>query len=183
MGEDPPIIDQAANGNAAEADAVIAFFAPDDPCACALADGALVGDGDFQSSIDRFRARAGEEDPVELGVSPAWRGCGELRGEVEGDRMAHLERRGIVEGGKLPLDRLGDLPAAVTGVAAPEPGRPVQHPVSIDVGVVHSLRRGQEARRGLELPVRRERHPEIFEYGRVRLVQLVHSGLPGMDRE
>ncbi len=52
------------------------------------------------------------------------------------------------------------LRAAVAGVHAPETGRAVQHLAAVLGEVVHVLGRGEQARRALELPVRRERHQE-----------------------
>src|SRR5690606_36363265 len=53
--EDAAIIDKATDRNAAETDAVIAFFATQNHGAGALADGALIGDGNLQRGVDRFR--------------------------------------------------------------------------------------------------------------------------------
>src|SRR5690606_12264602 len=50
--EDAAIIDEAANGNAAETNAVIALFAAQNHGAGALTDRTLIGDGDFQCSVN-----------------------------------------------------------------------------------------------------------------------------------
>ena len=73
--------------------------------------------------------------------------------------MAHLERCGVVEGLKLPLHGLRDFLAAMPGVDAPEPGHAVEDFAAIRARVMHPLGGNQNARMGLELPVRRERHP------------------------
>ncbi len=69
--------------------------------------------GDFMS------ARAGECEARRRRA----RG-GQLGGEIEGSRMSHLEGRREVERCELSLDGLGDLPAAVSGVAAPQTSGP-----------------------------------------------------------
>ena len=89
--------------------------------------------------------------------------CGQPLGEFESDGMAHLEGGGIVELFQLPRHGFGDLAAAVTGIDAPEACRTIQDLVSVDIAVIHALGAFEQARRLLELPVRRERHPEIFQ--------------------
>src|SRR5690606_32891247 len=114
--EDAAVGNDAANRDTAESDAVIAAFAADQARTRALSDGALVGDGDLQRRVDRFGTGIGIEDAVE-----ALRGdLRETLGEFEGDRMAHPERRGIVEREQLLLDGAGDLLAAMAGIDAPQ---------------------------------------------------------------
>ena len=55
----------AAHRDAAEADAVIAALAPDQPDAQRLAARALIGEGDLQGGVGALRARVGEEHPVD----------------------------------------------------------------------------------------------------------------------
>ena len=95
--------------------------------------------------------------------SPVGRDRGQALGEIERERMAHLERRRVIERHQLALDRGGDLAAAVAGIDAPQAGRAVDHLAAVDGGVMHALGGGEQARLGLELPVGRERHPERFE--------------------
>ena len=176
--KDAAVGHDAADRNAAEADAVIAALAADEPGARALADGALVGEGDLQRGIDRFRAGAGEEHPVELGGRPARRDAAELLGEVEGDRVAHLERGREVEGRKLAFDGGGDAPAAVAGIDAPEAGSAVAHGAAVDARIVHALGRGEHPRCRLELAVGGERHPVIGKAGAVGRRMGVHQDPP-----
>ncbi|ENN88702.1 hypothetical protein RHSP_42852 [Rhizobium freirei PRF 81] len=91
--------------------------------------------------------------------------------------MSHLERRGEIHRRKLAFDRLGNLLAAVAGVHAPKAGRAIEHLVAIDVGVIHAIGRGQQPGGRLELPVCRERHPEIVENRGVGVGDLVHRRL------
>ena len=168
------VVDHAADRHAAEADAVIAALAADQAGARRLAGGALIGERDLQRGVDRFRTRIGEEDAVEA----LRRDLGQPLGEVERQRMAHLERRREVEGHQLPLDRCGDLPAAVAGIDAPQARRAVDHLAAVDGRVVHALGGGEQARRGLELPVGRERHPERIGLQGVRLLMKGHGVAP-----
>ena len=151
--------DDAADGDAAEADAVIAALAPDQPRARALAADAVIGDRHLEGGVDRFRSGIGEEDMVEIRAQQ----IGEARGEFEDRGMAHLEGRRVVEAADLIAHRFHDLAPAMAGIDAPEARRAVQHLAALDGGVMHVLGAGEEARLGLELPVRGERHPEGFE--------------------
>ena len=151
--------DDAADRDAAEIDAVIAALAADQAEARAVALGAMIGERDLQRGVDRFRTGIGEEHVVEA----LRRDVDQPVGEFEDDRVAHLEGRRVVELGRLLLDRLGDLRAAVAGIDAPQPGRAVEHLAAVGRRVVHVLGGHEHARRLLELPVRRERHPECAE--------------------
>jgi hypothetical protein len=66
--------------------------------------------------------------------------------------MAHLEGRRVIHLLDLLGDRLGDLLAAVAGVAAPQARGAVEHLALVDGGVVHAL--GATNRRGLDLNCR-----------------------------
>ena len=90
---------------------------------------------------------------------PAGAICTSAFGELERGRVAHLERRRVVHDFELPRDRLGDLAAAVTGVHAPQARGAVEDLPAVRRLVVHARRARQHARLGLELAVRRERHP------------------------
>ena len=116
----------------------------------------MVGDGDLQRRFHRFGARIGVENMLEgLGRHVA-QGVGQL----EGLGMAHLEGGGVIELGYLLLHRLGDARAVVAGVAAPQARCAIQHLSPVGGGVIHAVGRNEHPRRLLELPVRRERHPE-----------------------
>ena len=161
----------AADRHAAEADAVIAALAADQARPRALSDGALIGQRDLQRGVDQFGAGIGEEDAVE----PFRRDLGEPLGEIERQRMAHVEGGREVEVHQLPLDGGGDLAAAMAGIDAPEAGRSVDHLAAVDGGVVHALGGSEQPRRLLELPVGRERHPERIGLQGVRLLMKGHG--------
>jgi len=153
------VADDAADRDAAEIDAVIAAFATDQARARAFALGAMIGDCHLQRGVDRFRSGIGEEDMVHA----LRRDVDQPIGQFEHDRMAHLEGRRIVELGRLVLDRLGDLRPAVAGIDAPETRCAVQHLATVAGRVMHVLGGHHHAWCLLELPVRRERHPECAE--------------------
>ena len=90
--------------------------------------------------------------------------------------MAHLEGRGKIQRAQLSFHDIGNALATVTSVDAPEASRAVQHRIAIDVGIVHATRAGEQAGSSLELTVRRERHPEIFQRRRVGWLCIVHGG-------
>ena len=158
--EGAAVVDHAADRDAAEADAVVAQFSADQARAGALTDGALVGQGDFQGGVRRFRTRVGEEHLVQaLGGD-----IGEALGQFEWQRVAHLEGRSKIQLGDLLAYRFGDLAAAVTGVAAPQASGAIQHLAAVAAGEVHAGGALEQARFGLELAVSGEGHPEWVEF-------------------
>ncbi|MCY1304760.1 hypothetical protein D9M70_545290 [compost metagenome] len=96
--EDAAVVEDAADRNAAKADTVIAALAADQAGAGALANRALVGDRDFQRRVDRFGTGAGEEHAIKLLSLGAGGDLRKAFGEVEGDRVAHLEGGGEIHG-------------------------------------------------------------------------------------
>ena len=157
--EEFAVVDHAADGNAAEADPVIAALAPDQPRARALAAHVVIGERDLERGVDRLRARIAEEHVVEI----AGRERGDAAGELERLGMGELEGRRVVEFGRLGADRLHDRIAIVPRIGAPHPRRAVEHRAAVRRVVMHVLGAGDEARCRLERPVRRERKPIGFE--------------------
>src|SRR6185437_7987414 len=84
----------ASDRNAAEADAVIGALTPDQPRARAVAARTMISERDLQRGLDRLRARIAEEHMIKI----AGQERGEARRRLENRRMAHLERRCVVEG-------------------------------------------------------------------------------------
>ncbi len=177
--EELAVVDHAADGNAAEADAVIGALAPDQALARAGPAHVVIGDGDLQRRVGGLRAGIGEEHVVEI----ARRQRGQARGQLKGQGMAELEVRGEVEFGRLALDRRDDRGAAVAGVAAPKGRRRVENCAPLRRVVVHVLGARDQARPLLERAIGRERHPErgeiIGNFG--ALSGGGHRGSPGFD--
>ncbi len=69
--EELAVVDHAADGDAAEADAVVAALAADEAGARAFAAHAVVGERDLQRGVHRLRAGVGEEHVVEPVRQPA----------------------------------------------------------------------------------------------------------------
>jgi hypothetical protein len=135
---------------------VVAALAADQPVAPRLAARAMVGERDLERGVGRFRPRIGEEDAAE----PFGGDARQPLGELEGHRVAHLESRREVHLRDLALYRLDNFRPAMTGIDAPQARGAVEHLAPFGRPVVHAFGAGKEARRLLELPVGRERHPE-----------------------
>ncbi|VCU71771.1 hypothetical protein PIGHUM_03861 [Pigmentiphaga humi] len=144
-----------AHRHPAETHAVVAPLPSDEPHALSFSARAVIGQRDLQRGVDRLRPRIREKNAVQAlrhdGRHPLRR--------LEGHRMPHLERRRVIQRLHLAQHRLDDFLPAMAGIAAPQAGRSVQDPAAGGIAVVHAVGRHQQARRGLELPVRRKRHP------------------------
>ena len=149
----------AADRDAAEAAAVIAALAADQPGAARLAAHVVVGDGDLQRRVDRLRTGVREEDVVEV----ARRQRRDAGRDREGLGMTELERGCEIEFRGLRLDGLDDGLAVVAGIGAPEARGAVHHGAPVRRVVEHVLGPRDHARALLERAVRRIRHPEGFE--------------------
>jgi hypothetical protein len=160
--EGAPVVDHAADRDAAEAHAVEGALAADEQRALRLAAGPRVGQCDLQSGVAGFRAAVGEEHAVQ----PGRREVGQPLGQLERTGVTDLEARREVERVDLALHRLGDARMAMPGADAPQPRRAVEHRAPLGRAVGDALGRSDQARRLLELPVRRERHPERVERAR-----------------
>ncbi len=80
--EELAVVGHAADGNAAEADAMIAALAADQTLARALPAHVVIGDRNFQRGVAGLRAGIGEEHMIEVGRRNAasrdasWNTCG-----------------------------------------------------------------------------------------------------------
>ena len=170
------VLDDSADGRAAEVGAVVAPLAPDQPRLRALAPHVVIAERDLQRGIRRFRARVGEEHVVEI----AGREVDQPVRELESRRVAELKGRREIHALGLRLDRRHDLLVPVACVAAPEPGGAVQNLATARRVVVHALGARHQARLLLVALVRRERHPEGFEVvGILGVVDVVERHGPG----
>ncbi|MNT04081.1 hypothetical protein D3C72_1386440 [compost metagenome] len=106
---------------------MITALATYEPGAGALTAGPLPGQRYLERRIDGFGAGVGIEDVTEsLG--------GYLHqpvGQLERQRVSHLERGGKIEVGDLLGDRLGNLAPTMARVATPEPGGAIQYLAAI----------------------------------------------------
>ena len=152
----------AADGDAAEAHAMVAARPSDEPHALRLTLGLPVGEGDLERRIDGLGARVAEENVFEVGGEHR----GELLRELERQRMAHLERRRVVHDARLFADGRGDRFPAMPGVHAPEASGAVENLAAVGCGVVHAVGRDEKARRLLEGAIRGEGEPKLVEAGR-----------------
>ena len=160
------VINDTTDGNAAEANPVIAALAANQAGTRALTDGALIGQGDLQRGIDRLRPGVCEKHLV-VAVDHGR----QFGGEFKRQRMTQLEGRRVVQRFDLFLDSFDNAASAVARVAAPETGGCVQNLAIILGLVIHALGLNEELRVGLEMSVRRERHPI-----RVEIVGHLQSG-------
>src|SRR5262249_43462561 len=145
-----------------EADAMIAASAPDETHAFRLTLGLPVGEGDLERGIDGLRAGVAEEDVVEV---PREHGR-ELLRELEGQRMAHLERRRVIHHPRLFTNGGVDRFSAMAGVDAPKAGGAVENLATIGGRVVHAAGADEKSRSALEGAVRGKGKPELVEAGR-----------------
>ncbi len=154
--ERAPVVDEPADANPAEAGAVIAALAPDQPRACSLALRALDSERNLKRGIDRLRSAIRKEDSIE----PFGHQFGEPLRQFERQRVAELKRRREIERRGRLCDRLADLGAAMARVAAPQTRCPVEDLAPVARPIEHAARRNELARLALEGPVRGKGHPE-----------------------
>jgi hypothetical protein len=157
--EELAVVDDAADRDAAEADAVIAALAPDQPRLLALAGDVPVGEGDLERGVDRFRARIAEEDVVEI----ARRELGDARGR----RVNPCGWPNWKAGAKSSSSACFWIAETIESRLWPalqhhRPGDAVDHGAALRRVVVHVLGPRDHARVLLEGAVRRERQPPGF---------------------
>jgi hypothetical protein len=111
----PPVVDDAANRNAAKANAIIATLTSNQARARALSDGALICERNLQCRVDRFGSRIGKENAVQ----PLRHDRRQSRRQFKRKRVTQLEWRGIVQLGGAFLDGLDNRRAAMACVYRP----------------------------------------------------------------
>ena len=153
------VADDAADGNAAETGAVIAPLSPDQAGPGPLPPRPVIGERDLERRIHRFRSGVGEEDMIEAGGEHARH----PRRQLKHLRMAHLEGGRVIQLPDLFRDRRNDARIGMTGVAAPETGRPVEDRLPLRIRIIHALGADQHPGVRLELAVCRKRHPVGIE--------------------
>ena len=130
--------DHAADRDAAEADAVIAALAADQPHPRRIAAHSVIGERDLQRGIDRLRTGIAKKDMIEI----ARRQLGDAGGQFKRLRMAELEGRREIHFRCLFLDRGDDRRAVMPGVGAPQAGGSVEDLAAVRREVVHVLGAG-----------------------------------------
>ncbi len=142
--------------DAAEADAVIAAFAADQPGAARFTARLVIGQRDLQRGIHRFGTGVGVEHMAVAMVGVLH----QFFGQIKCGRVAHLEGRCEVQLADHLAHGGDDLRLRVAAGHAPQAGGAVQDAVAVNVLVVHALRRHQQPRMGLEVAVVGKWHPE-----------------------
>src|SRR5262249_10523548 len=115
------VVDDAADGNSAKADAMVAALAAKQPDPRSVAANVMIGKRDLECGVDCLGAGIAEENVVEIAR-------GKRRDparQLEGLGVPELESRRVVERRRLALDRYDYRLSIVPGIGAPEPGRAV----------------------------------------------------------
>ena len=150
------VVHHAADGNAAEAHAVVAALATDEAGARAFTADAMVGQRNLQGRVHSLAAGVHEERVVH-----AFRGQFHQRvGGLEAEWVTHLERRRIVHLGNLRGYGLADFLAAMAGIHAPQARNAVENFAAVLGPVVHAAALRQQTRGSLVLAVGGEGHPQ-----------------------
>jgi hypothetical protein len=174
--EEFAVVDNAADRNAAEADAVITALAANEPRAPALAAHIVIGERDLERGVDRFRAGIAEEHAIEV----ARRQRRHPARQFEGFGMCKMKCGRVIEFGRLARNRRDDRVAVVAGIGAPQPRQTVEHRAPIRGEIMHVLGAGDQPRGALERPVGRKWQPkgvEIVGLSRAREIGVSHRHL------
>ncbi|MNZ73094.1 hypothetical protein D3C78_914950 [compost metagenome] len=145
----------AAQRGAGDVDAVVATGAADQLGLRRLAFQAPVGAGHLDRGVGALRTGAGEEHVVEAAGGE----LGDLVGQLERQRVAVLEARGVVEGAQLLGHGFLDFLARVAGAAGPQAGEAVVDPAALVVHQPAAFGGDDDPRVLLEVAVGAEGHP------------------------
>ena len=161
LAEQLAVAHDATHRNAAEVHAVVTLHPPDQP-GFVPCPGTPIGAGHFQGRVGRLRARSGEEHMAQ----PCWHALHNLVGQLERQRVAELERRGIVQRGHLLLRHGTGNFTPVPQARTPQARETVKNLLAVDVGI-RAFGAGHDARIRLELAVAGIGHPVRFQPGRI----------------
>ena len=100
-------------------------------------------------------------------AQPGWHALHNLVGQLERQRVAELERRGIVQRGHLLRHGTGDFLTPVAQARTPQAREAVKNLLAVDVGEIRAFGAGHDARIRLELAVAGIGHPVRFQPGRI----------------
>ena len=153
------VVDETRQRDAAEIDAVVRALARHEDVAAALAARLVIRERDLHRRVDGLRSGVRKEDAIQV----ARRELGHARGELELLRMRAQEWRTEVELAQLPADGIRDLLATVPGGYAEQTAGSIDDLVAAIVPQPHALGANDHLGIGLELAVRRERHPVLVE--------------------
>ncbi|VTQ25430.1 Uncharacterised protein [Pseudomonas aeruginosa] len=171
-----------AEAGAGDVDPVVAAGAADQLGLLRLAFQAPVGAGHLDRGVGALGAGTGQEHVVQF----AWQQPGDLLGQLEGQRMAVLEARRVVEGTELASHRLLDFLARVAGAAGPQAGQAVVDLATLVVGQPAAFGGDDDPRVLLEVAVGGEGHPvgaqvEFAGNRRGHVERLVHRSILGLS--
>src|SRR5262245_13459844 len=153
------IVDNTANGDATEAYAVIPALPTDQAHARGVAANVVIGERNLERGVDGLGTGVAEKYVIEIGRGERSNPARKFKGL----RMAELERRRVVQRGRLALDGLDDRLAIVAGIRAPTTGGAVEQPASVAGDVMHVLGANDHLWPLLEGAVGGEGHPIGFE--------------------
>ena len=148
---------QAAHAHATEVHTVVTLLAANEHVAVAFTAGTVVGQGDFEGGVGRFRAGVAKQHLVQI----ARRHGGDHLGGLEGLVVAGLKSRGVVQRVQLLFDGLVDRLAVVACAHAPQAGDAVDHFFAVVRGEVHALGPHEHARVLAESAVGGEGQPLV----------------------
>src|ERR1700730_15783656 len=145
----------AADRHAAEARAMTAALAPDQPLAGAFATEVVISEGDFQRGICRLRPEIGKGHVVQI----ARRQCRDPARQGKRFRMPEMKRRREIKFACLRSYGLDDGRAAMSGVGTPKTCGAVDDGAALWSETMHIPGIGDKTRAMFERTVGGIRHP------------------------
>ncbi|MNS31307.1 hypothetical protein D3C72_633590 [compost metagenome] len=145
----------ATEAGTGDVHAVVATGTADDLGLGRLAFQAPVGTHHLQRGVGTLGTGVGIEHMVQVARGQ----LGDLLGQLERQRVAELEGRGVVQGADLASHRLGDFLAGVPGAAGPQAGQGIEDLAPLVVDQVAAFGRHDQAWVALEVAVGGVGHP------------------------